>query len=347
MNLVDWSYTEEAHARTYSKFQSWREHYLHGNKQSLRRYLQYLLDHRGDKRKDLRLVYPAFQSATVFLFSYAQEKSRHQFSHNSEQQSSPFLKEQQFASYALAFDGLDYHEVLTSFLKRLGDNIKVEFSIDHPDIDYQITLDTSPVLERDLAYRTGLGWFGKNTMLISSIHGSYTLIGSLLWNKRLDKKKLDQIISIKSSVLSLSSTQQNHCGHCRACIDACPTEAIDEQLFQLDVTRCLSFLTIEVYGNEETILSSNQKQNTPFFGCDICQDVCPWNKKTLIKFSDHTNEKQPNKLTTFFTSRPIVELLKDLEQMGNRQFRKFFSGTVIARPGRLALMKNLRRFLQS
>jgi len=152
--------------------------------------------------------------------------------------------------------GLDYHEFLKERLHRLAQRIRAEF----PGCATRVGLDTSPILERDLAARGGLGWVGKNTMLIHPREGSYFLLGEILLT--LDLESDPEITDL--------------CGSCRACLDACPTGALAEP-YRLDARRCISYWTIEHRGAfpaavEETLAGW-------VFGCDLCQEACPWNRK--------------------------------------------------------------------
>lgn len=155
--------------------------------------------------------------------------------------------------------GEDYHEVIKSRLHQLADWIKERA----PDAQTRCAVDTAPVMEKELAARAGIGWQGKNTCIINEKIGSWVLLGEILTTLELppDSPAIDR------------------CGTCRRCIDACPTGAITGP-YQLDARKCISYLTIE---HREPLAEVDQpKIGEWLFGCDICQDVCPWNSDAPI-----------------------------------------------------------------
>jgi epoxyqueuosine reductase len=248
----------------------------------------------------------------VFLFSY-QEAKKYLLDND----------EYRVAAYALGFQGEDYHFAL----QRRLDEIFSQLKRITPSLEYKLSLDIQPVLERDLAYRAGLGWFGKNSMLINQKEGSYFLIGSLLLNQKLP--------------LELPVLDIDHCGQCNACVEACPTQAIDPKTRTLIAKNCISTFTIETF-KESSPPEGFEKSRGEVFGCDICQDVCPWNKKPMLRIVG-----QLELATAFAFIKKVfldssLDQLKDfLQRQTNRGFQRLTRGTALDRPGRKGWLKNL------
>lgn len=316
-----WGYTEDAFAHSYSKFENW-------SLKVKNRVLKYLVDERMLKRRSLYEVFPEFKSALVFLFSYSEKKNQLNTFYKSE--ASNQLK---IASYAFASDGIDYHIDMKRKLQVLAEEVLTTLS---KKANYKLILDTSPVLERDLAYRAGLGWFGRNSMLINRDIGSFTLIGSILFDEKLPLQSSDYY-------------ESDHCGSCRACIDACPTDAINYDLRQVTTSQCISTFTIEYFKPEKPIPGHFEKSSGEVFGCDICQDVCPWNRRLFFENSDvnsfEENEIQEEKLLKDFFLKPEIDkVISRVLNMSNNLFRKIFKNTAIERTGRIGVLKNLKVF---
>ena len=151
--------------------------------------------------------------------------------------------------------GKDYHVVLKNKLKQLLNIMKDKFG----SFQGRVFVDSAPILERAWAKKSGLGWIGKNTNLINKQSGSFFFLAEI-------------IVDLE---LNYDNTTTDHCGSCTACIDACPTNAIYEP-YKLDASKCISYYTIELKESFSSNLSSDFKDW--IFGCDICQDVCPWNR---------------------------------------------------------------------
>lgn len=249
-----------------------------------------------------------------------------------------------FARYAL---GEDYHDVITARLKQLWAFIQTWVNRDEVngkeieeietrerdkrerdrreikrEEQMRIYVDAGPILEREVARRAGLGWFGKNTMLINTRRGSYFFLGEIV------------------TTLALPSDHPaiGGCGTCTRCIDACPTDAIVEP-YKVDARRCLSYLTIELKGAiPEEFRPALAEAGNRIYGCDICQEVCPFNRgpeashPTLVP----TDEKafQPREIT----SHPK---LTDLLMLSEEEFREKFKGSPVKRAKRRGLLRNV------
>ena len=204
--------------------------------------------------------------------------------------------------------GADYHDVLRERLNRLLAWLQSE----RPDCHGRGVVDTAPLLERDFARRAGLGWFGKNTMLLNKRLGSYFFLAACcsMWNCG-----------------RTNPLRRNHCGTCTACLDACPTSAFVGPGV-LDARRCISYLTIELKG--AVPLDLRRGLGDWIFGCDVCQEVCPWNRKA------------PAALDAAMQGRPELESLDLIELLGlsEVEFRRRFRDTALMRTKRRGLLRN-------
>ena len=212
-----------------------------------------------------------------------------------------------FARYALGFD---YHSILKDRLYILLEYIKKKY----PGTEGRVFVDTAPVLERGWAVEAGLGWAGKNNMLINKEKGSFFFIGVIIINTLMEHD---------------APEKEDYCGKCRQCIAACPTGAIMENRM-IDSNKCLSYLTIE---NKKDITAEYvEKKGRRVFGCDICQEVCPWNNKA--------------KETTIKEFEPLPEILNyTAEQWKNiteEEFNSIFKKSAVMRTGYEVFMRNLR-----
>lgn len=204
--------------------------------------------------------------------------------------------------------GEDYHDVVGEMLEKLKAYIETLFD---EKINAKTYVDTGPVLEKVHAKNSGVGWIGKNTCLINQEIGSWLFLGELLTDVELE----------------YDSMVPDRCGSCTKCIDACPTDAITEP-YVLDSRKCISYLTIELKGVIPNELRGGIGNN--IFGCDICQDVCPWNKKAP--------------LTDLMNFQAIKEIynpsLKKLLKLDKEDFKELFKNSPIKRSKRRGLIRN-------
>jgi epoxyqueuosine reductase len=262
--------------------------------------MRYLHAHR-EARRHPSGVYPAVRSVIMAGMNYAPSKADTLRSPSAP--GPPFRG--RIARYAR---GADYHQVVRERLKELGAWLRHE----RPEVWGRVVVDTAPLLERDFARRAGLGWFGKNTMLLNKRLGSWFVLGGLL---------------VDIDLAPSAPHEASHCGTCTACLDACPSKAFVEPGV-LDSRRCISYLTIEL----KTQVPAEQRPwlGDWLFGCDVCQEVCPWNRKAppggpaLAPRADLENVD-------------AAELL-GLSEAG---FRARFEGTALyPRPGRRVVLRN-------
>lgn len=216
--------------------------------------MSYLTDRRGDLRADPRNLLPAAKSIVCVgkLYNTGFPHTR-----DFDDPESGWI-----SRYAW---GADYHEVmrrgLESLVQRIGE-------VHAEPFEWKMCVDTAPLLERSYAQAAGLGWIGKNTCLVNQQQGSWFFLGEVLL----------------SIAIAPDGPPPERCGTCRRCIDACPTIAIvpaDEGGWMLDACRCISYLTIEKRGDIPDEIAHEEIQNH-VFGCDICQDVCPWNRRAPV-----------------------------------------------------------------
>ncbi|MDR3532830.1 MAG: tRNA epoxyqueuosine(34) reductase QueG [Rhodopila sp.] len=201
----------------------------------------------------------------------------------------------------------DYHDVIKGRLKHLG-----QFLVSRFACQVKVFVDTAPVMEKPLAQSSGLGWQGKHTNLVSRSHGSWLLLGEIYTTLELEP----------------DDTSADHCGSCSRCLDVCPTNAFPAP-YQLDATRCISYLTIEHKGPIPHDLRS--AIGNRIYGCDDCLSVCPWNK--FARPTSHEQLIGRNDLT--------APHLAELAALDDQQFRTVFSGSPIKRIGRNRFVRNV------
>ena len=208
--------------------------------------------------------------------------------------------------------GDDYHDVLRRGLERLAARLKER----EPSMESRVCVDTAPILERSYARLAGLGWIGKNTCLINQQQGSWFFLGELL-------------ISLE---IAPDAPPPDRCGTCTRCIDACPTAAILPQ-GGLDATQCISYFTIELRGPipEE----HHAGIGSHIFGCDICQDVCPWNGRAPV-----TTEAA-------FAPRHFAPRLEEVARLSEAEFKEMFRGSPVTRARYEGFRRNVAVALQN
>lgn len=230
---------------------------------------------------------------------------------------SPSRLRGQIARYAR---GEDYHLVLKRRLQSLAERLVARISDEKKEsaaIAYRVCVDSAPLLERALAARAGLGFIGKNTLLITPGVGSYTVLGELL---------------LEFDLQDVATPIEPRCGTCRLCIDVCPTGAIIDA-YRIDARRCISYLTIENSGPIPKPL--RRAIGTWIFGCDLCQEICPWNAGQSVRAGSGADEELRPRAQQ---SRPDLLWLLEL---GAAQFRRFVKRTALRRLGRSQLLRNV------
>jgi epoxyqueuosine reductase len=253
------------------------------------------LERGAEKRRDSTLPVPGAVSALVIGVNYGGREP-----------------EGPVARYAR---GDDYHDVLVPMLRGVQDWASSELGVSVPGKAYT---DTGPILERDLGRRAGLGWFGKNTMLISPRHGSFFFLGVLLLGLELE---VDEPFA------------SDHCGTCTRCLQACPTEAFVAPRV-MDARRCISYLTIEAKGEIPEDL--RRPVSGMIYGCDICQNVCPWNRK----FSQELAEDSPFKARDFIAGKDAVTLAADILALDQEAFSAAFRKSPMKRAKLAGVQRN-------
>lgn len=273
-------------------YEKWIDMSFHGDMDYLKRHLA--------QKVNPQLYAPKANSAIVILQDYSQSiPGRNSFP----------LKQNRVASYA---QGEDYHQWFQSQLKKLSEDLNQLF----PKEDFLFSTDSAPVLERDLAYRSGLGWIGKNTCLIHRKAGSLCFIGEILTSMEFS-------LDIKTS--------SDHCGKCTRCIEVCPTQALVAPRV-MDARKCISYWTIE----SRTIPPPQirPKIGDWLFGCDLCQTVCPWNKPLLKPSLVNSDEQHEN------NKEGVESELRYILETSNRQLMRDLKYTPLARAGGAGLKRN-------
>lgn len=267
------------------KLEQWLRQEQHGKMGYMERHF--------DKRLDPRLLVPGAKSVVSLLLNY----------HTNQKQKDP--KAPKISSYAY---GKDYHFVIKNKLKQLVRFIQNEIG----EVEGRVFVDSAPVMDKVWAAKSGLGWQGKNTNLISKKVGSFFFIAELIIDLELE----------------YDTPVTDHCGNCTACIDACPTEALTP--YEIDASKCISYLTIEL--KEAIPEEFKTKMDQWAFGCDVCQTVCPWNR-----FAKPHNEVE-------FQAHPDLLKLSEIEweEMTEEVFETLFHDSAVQRKGFKGLQRTIR-----
>jgi epoxyqueuosine reductase len=221
--------------------------------------------------------------------------------------------------------GADYHEVLRAKLDQLLAVIREQF--DEP-FEARAYADTGPLQERVFARRAGLGWLGKNTLLLNQTMGSYFFLGAILTT-----------LELSPSLPPAAAPPPDLCGSCTRCLDACPTDALIEP-YVLDARRCISYLTIELRGSIPEDLREPVGRHV--FGCDICQDVCPWNRRAPVTDSPEFQPRNfaPQAEDSFHTESLLLPRLEWIASMTEDSYKAAFRGSPIKRTKWRGLVRN-------
>lgn len=252
------------------------------------------MENHFEKRIDPTKLVPGAKSVISLVFNY----------HTDKEQRDPDAPK--ISKYAY---GEDYHFVLKRKLKSLLSWITDQVG----EVNGRCFVDSAPVMEREWAKRSGLGWLGKNTLLIHPKKGSYYFLAEIIMDLELP---IDHPI-------------KDYCGTCRKCIDACPTNAFSNEGYLLDASKCISYLTIEL--KEEIPESFSGQMEGWAFGCDICQEVCPWNR-----FAER--HKEPS----FEPREPMLDMSpKDWEEITEEVFNTIFKNSPVKRTKLKGLQRNV------
>lgn len=253
------------------------------------------MERNNDKRADITSLLPGARSVIVAAMNYYNEDI-------------PGSDDRYFiARYAR---GMDYHIFMKEKLYRTLSIIKTDL----PGSTGRVFVDSAPVTEKAWAERAGIGWRGRNSLIINREIGSFFLLG---------------VIVTSAELVYDTPVEQNYCGDCHLCIDACPTGAINNN-YTIDARKCISYHTIEIRGEQPPELLKGHSDNS-IFGCDICQEACPWN-----------NKAKHHDVPEFMPSPEVISLTRnDWQKMTEEKFHRLFSGTPLERPGYKGMMHNV------
>ena len=267
------------------RFESWLKDNYHGQMSYMERNF--------DKRMDTTKLVAGSKSVISLLFNYYPSKE---------------INNDSFKISKYAY-GKDYHFIIKDKLKSLLSSMRNEIG----EIDGRVFVDSAPIMEKAWAKKSGLGWVGKNTNLISKKTGSFFFIAEIIVDLELE----------------YDGEVTDHCGSCTACLDACPTDALYEP-YKIDASKCISYFTIELKDQFPNDLKKDF--NDWIFGCDICQDVCPWNKFSI-----------PNKEPLLNPKNEINQYSKkDWLELTDEVFKVVFKETPLERTKFKGLKRNIQ-----
>ena len=269
------------------KLYSWIDKNYHANMQ--------WIDKRKEERSNILKYFPEVKTVISFGYNYYSGRG------------SEISSEYKFSNYAW---GNDYHIIIKKYLFSLVGYMQTVLD----DFNYRVCVDTSPLMEKKWAVRSGVGWIGKHTNLITRDYGSWLFLGEILIDKQIEP---DQFYD------------DDLCGTCTACIDECPTDAIIEP-YVLDSNKCISYLTIEHRGDIPD--DKKDKMDNWMYGCDVCQEVCPWN----IKFETKTDDSN-------FYIREGIQNKKKISDwnIDKTEFNQIFRKSAVKRTKYEGLTRNI------
>lgn len=268
------------------RLENWLNQNYHGKR-------GYMANH-FDKRVDPSKLVPGAKSVISLAYNY----------YNPDLQEDPDAPKLSMYAY-----GKDYHKIVKDKLFDFVADIREHIGA----VEGRCFVDSAPVLERDWAKRSGLGWIGKHTLLLSKKKGSFFFLAELILDLEFD----------------YDTSVSDHCGACTKCIDACPTDAISESGYVLDASKCISYLTIEL--KDDIPKEFQGKMDHWMFGCDICQTVCPWNR-----FAKRHDEP------AFLPSEELLSMTqRDWDEITEVVFKDMFQKSPVTRTKYEGLKRNI------
>lgn len=232
-----------------------------------------------------------------------------------------YHKKEYSKEVSMLANGIDYHYIVKEKLEQLKQQIEIECSV---SLNVKMCVDSAPIAEKYWAFKAGIGWIGRNSLLINQEFGSFFVLGELLIDFELDNYD--------------SPIQFNGCANCRKCEIACPSRALENCI--VDANLCLASLTTGFRGefnNTQLDIIKNSGSNS-FFGCDICQDICPWNIKALGNFCDSDYVK----IKSLFKSNQYSFDRDKFKEISNSEFKKLYGATPLFYVGLKKILTNIK-----